>query len=291
MVQDIFPHVFRNEFSRRPPADDDAVLAYRGEALLMDAADGIRLPRVAQLPGGAAAPLQYLFSEDGRGYYLLEAEGPEPFGGFGYVDSRTYRAMGPQELLFACAVGETLHRWYRDTRFCGRCGAAMAKSGTERAMVCPACGSTVYPKICPAVIVAVCDGDRLLLTKYAGRVTRQYALVAGYAEIGESIEDTVRREVREEVGLELGELRFYKSQPWAFTDTLLMGFYARLRGSDAIRLQEEELSVGRWFRRDELPDDHSAISLTGEMIETFRLGRDPFSRPAEKIPLHAGGPA
>ena len=144
-------------------------------------------------------------------------------------------------------------------------------------MVCPACGNTVYPKICPAVIVAVCDGDRLLLTKYAGRNIKHYALVAGFAEIGESIENTVRREVMEEVGLELGELRFYKSQPWVFTDTLLMGFYARLSGSDQIRLQEDELSVGKWFHRSQLPEDHSGISLTGEMIETFRRGEDPFS--------------
>ena len=75
-------------------------------------------------------------------------------------------------------------------------------------------------------------------------MTKQYALVAGFAEIGETIEETVRREVFEEVGLKLGQLRFYKSQPWVFTDTLLMGFYAQLHGDDAIRLQEEELSLG-----------------------------------------------
>ena len=123
----------------------------------------------------------------------------------------------------------------------------------------------------------MCDGDRLLLTKYAGRGFSRYALVAGFAEIGESIEDTVRREVMEEVGLRLGELRFYKSQPWVFTDTLLMGFYARLDGPDTVRLQEDELSLAQWFSRDALPGDHSAISLTGEMIEVFRAGQDPFS--------------
>ena len=280
MVQDIYPHIFKNEFSRKPAEPGDTVLCYRGSTLLMDAADGIHLPTVAQMADGAdgTAPLQYLFSEDGRGYYLWETAAPEPFGPFSYVDSRTYRNFGPMEALFACAVGETLSRWYGSNRFCGRCGGPMAKSETERAMVCPSCGNTVYPKICPAVIVGVCDGDRLLLTKYAGGGFRQYALVAGFAEIGEGIEGTVRREVMEEVGLELGELRFYKSQPWAFTDTLLMGFYARLQGSDRIRLQREELSVGKWFHRSELPTDHSHISLTGEMIETFRCGRDPFSQ-------------
>ncbi len=282
MVQDIYPHIFKNEFSHKPVEDGDTVLCYRDNTLLMNAGDGIHLPtfaQMAQTAGVTADHLQYLFAEDGRGYYLLESPAPEPFGDFSYVDSRTYRSYGPMEALFACAVGETLSRWYSGNRFCGRCGKPMVKSEKERAMVCPDCGNTVYPKICPAVIVGVCDGDRLLLTKYAGGGFRHYALVAGFAEIGESIEGTVRREVMEEVGLELGELRFYKSQPWVFTDTLLMGFYAQLKGSDKIRLQEEELSVGKWFHRAELPADHSHISLTGEMIETFRSGRDPFSRP------------
>ena len=280
MVQDIYPHIFRNEFSHKPVEGSDFIMAYQDDALLMEADGTIVLPTfdtMAESAGIRAGDLQYLFAEDNRGYYLLETPGPEPFSGFTYVGSAAYRSLGPMETLFACAVGETLHRWYRGTRYCGSCGTRMVKSETERAMVCPACGNTVYPKICPAVIVAVCNGDRLLLTKYAGRNIKHYALVAGFAEIGESIENTVRREVMEEVGLELGELRFYKSQPWVFTDTLLMGFYARLSGSDQIRLQEDELSVGKWFHRSQLPEDHSGISLTGEMIETFRRGEDPFS--------------
>lgn len=273
MIQDIFPHRFENAFTHRPPQPEDFVLAYDGDRVLLSCAGDIAFPTVSQIDG----PLQYLFTLDDRGFYLLESPGPQAPDGFAYVSSRDYRGRGPLELCYACAVGESLHRWYRSNRFCGCCGHAMEKSGTERAMVCPACGNTVYPKICPAVIVGVCDGDRLLLTKYNGRVTKQYALVAGYAEIGETIEETVRREVYEEVGLKLGQLRFYKSQPWVFTDTLLMGFYAQLHGDDAIRLQEEELSLGQWFHRADLPDDHSGISLTGEMIETFRQGRDPFS--------------
>ena len=146
----------------------------------------------------------------------------------------------------------------------------MTHGASERSQVCPRCGQTVYPKICPAVIAAVYDGDRLLLTRYRGRPFTRYALVAGFNEIGESIEDTVRREVMEEVGLRVRDLRFYKSQPWVFTDSLLMGFFARLDGPDAITLQEDELSEAAWFDRRDIPADHSGISLTGEMIEYFR---------------------
>ena len=127
-----------------------------------------------------------------------------------------------------------------------------------------------FRKICPAVIVAVHDGDRLLLTRYRGRPFKKYALIAGFNEIGETIEQTVHREVLEEAGVRVKNLRFYKSQPWVFTDSLLMGFFAQLDGSDEITVEEDELSEARWFRREELPADHSAISLTGEMIEYFR---------------------
>ena len=193
---------------------------------------------------------------------------------FRYVPAASLRTMtdGTSPALFAAAAGESLHRWYDSQNFCGRCGARMEKSTAERAMVCPQCRNTVYPKICPAVIAAVHDGDRLLLTRYRGRPFKKYALIAGFNEIGESIEDTVHREVMEEAGLRVKNLRFYKSQPWVFTDTLLMGFVCELDGSDKITVQESELAEANWHLRSELPEDHSHISLTGEMIEQFRRG-------------------
>ena len=176
---------------------------------------------------------------------------------------------------FARITATQLHRWKESRRFCGRCGHETEDSKTERAVVCPFCGQTEYPKICPAVIVAVHDGDRLLLTRYRGRPFKKYALIAGFNEIGESIEDTVHREVMEEAGLRVKNLRFYKSQPWVFTDTLLMGFVCELDGSDKITVQESELAEAAWHLRSELPEDHSNISLTGEMIECFRQGKEP----------------
>ena len=148
----------------------------------------------------------------------------------------------------------------------------MGKSKVERAMVCPACGNTVYPKICPAVIVAVHDGERLLLTRYKDRPIKHYALVAGFNEIGESIEETVHREVLEETGARVKNLKFYKSQPWVFTDTLLFGFYAELDGDDHLTVQEDELSEAVWVDRHDVPEDTTGFSLTAEMIEQFRIG-------------------
>ena len=114
--------------------------------------------------------------------------------------------------------------------------------------------------------------DKLLLTKYAGRAFKRYALIAGFAEIGETIEETVKREVMEEVGLNVKNLHYYKSQPWSFSDTLLMGFYAELDGEETIRLDENELSVAQWCTREEIPED-DGISLTREMMRVFKEGR------------------
>ena len=141
-------------------------------------------------------------------------------------------------------------------------------------MQCPACQKLRYPVISPCVIVAVTQGERILLTRYAsGHSTyKKYALIAGFAEIGESIEKTVQREVMEEVGLKVKNLRFYKSQPWSFTDTLLFGFFAELDGEEEITMDEKELSEAGWFLREELPEEFDGVSLTNEMIRVFRDG-------------------
>ena len=129
-----------------------------------------------------------------------------------------------------------------------------------------------FPKICPAVIIGVTDGNRILMSKYAGRSYKKYALLAGFTEIGETVEETVAREVMEEVGLKVKNIRYYKSQPWAFSDTLLMGFYCDLDGDAEVTLDEEELALAEWFERDEIPVEPSRDSLTNEMIIKFKQG-------------------
>ena len=274
MIQDIFPHVYHNEMKWKIPDQEDFVLCYGKEHILYCKAadDRIDLPRVADLPA-LREQLQYLFSIDERAYYLAESEAA-PGEGWEAMPTGKLRSFPRRTRIFAAAAGESLYRWYSSQRFCGRCGARMGKSKVERAMVCPACGNTVYPKICPAVIVAVSDGERLRVSRYRDRPFRGWALIAGFAEIGETLEDTVRREVLEETGLRVKNLRYYKSQPWSFSDTLLAGFYCDLDGSDAIRIEEDELSEALWLPRGEIPPRGNDVSLTAEMMERFRLGQD-----------------
>ena len=202
--------------------------------------------------------------------------------GYVFLPCGELRTAKPGWLAFAGITGAQLFRWRQDRKFCGCCGARMRPSRTERAFVCDGCGAVVYPKISPAVIVAVIHKDRILLTKYAHRTYARYALIAGFAEIGETIEETVHREVMEEAGIRVKNLHFYKSQPWSFSDTLLMGFFCELDGDDTITLDETELASGAWIVREEMPDRSDDISLTSEMMEQFRRGLDPFHRGKEE---------
>ena len=149
----------------------------------------------------------------------------------------------------------------------------MEKGVAERHLVCSRCHRIIYPQIAPAVIVGVIDGDRILMTRYARRGSG-LALIAGFTEIGETVEETVRREVMEEVGVRVKDITFYKSQPWAFSGTLLMGFYAQLDGDDTLTVDTRELSEAFWVKRDAIDVANQDLSLTNEMICQFAAGKE-----------------
>jgi NAD+ diphosphatase len=130
----------------------------------------------------------------------------------------------------------------------------------------------IFPKIAPAVIVGVTNGDKILLTKYANREYKRYALIAGFNEIGETIEETVKREVMEEAGLHVKNIRYYKSQPWGFDSNLLMGFFCEVDGSKHIVMDEHELSEAEWVNRSDIPDYKEHLSLTHEMMLVLKNG-------------------
>ena len=143
-------------------------------------------------------------------------------------------------------------------------------------MRCANCCNMVYPTIAPAVIVGVTNGDKLLMTRYAAGPTKKYALIAGFAEIGETFEETVVREVMEEAGLKVKNIRYYKSQPWPFSGSLLMGFFCELDGPDTIVMYKDELDEAVWVRREDIDVQFDDVSLTNEMIVCFRDGMKGF---------------
>lgn len=274
MIQDIGEHVYHNEFEIAEPKDEDLVYVFADrKVLLKDNGTSLLTYQDARELFGEEGSYIYLVSVDQCRAFLYWTKETPAVGreGLIWAHQNVFRTWKPQWQGFLSITAASLNRWYQAHRFCGSCGHPMTKSTMERMLVCDHCGHSEYPKICPAVIVAVVDGDRIVLTKYRGRNFTKYALVAGFCEIGETLEDTVRREVMEEVGLKVKNIRYVANQPWPFTDTLLVGFRAELDGDDTIRMEEDELSVAEWVQREEIPsDEERLISLTYTMMKMFR---------------------
>lgn len=298
MIQDIAPHRYDNTYHiQKPGAQDYVFCIQKGRILLRETAEEhvLTIPRREEIEAAVPELMDravYLFSVDEKPYFLVsvpEKEAEEILAKlkegaekeleqlcYAWKTPTDIRAMEPMHQAFAAITAVQLWRWRQSRQFCGRCGAKTEDSKIERALVCPVCGQTEYPKISPAVIVAITNGDKLLMSRYRVNHStyRGYALIAGFVEIGETFEETVRREVMEEVGLKVKNIRYFKSQPWAFTDTEMIGFFAELDGDDKIRLQEDELSEAGWYTREEIQDDARLISVGTEMKMYFKYGPD-----------------
>lgn len=309
MIQDISPRLFDNQFKPREPLSEDYFISVCDRKLLHIERGGThtipRLSDVQELLSLQKCDLHYLFSVDGDGFFLapsalvvlatddagnLTSKGDTAKGDtvyeeslasrgentladadttLAYHDARSLLALQPSWLAFAGLTALHLASWYAQHQYCGRCATALEHSTEERALTCPACGQIEYPKISPVVIVAITNGENLLLTKHAHAAYKNYALVAGFVEVGETLEEAARREIREEVGLEVKSIQYYKSQPWGLTETLLMGFFSEVEGSPEVTLHDGELSEATWFERSEIPDGANA-SLTWDMILAFK---------------------
>lgn len=275
MIQNIEPRIFYNMFKKRKAEAEDLFFSFEGDKVLVkEEKDKLWYPSFSDYEEehpNLEDTSQFLFTIDHINYYLLDKK-ITPIEGWSYVSTKSFRSETKHWRSFAGAMAWQLNRWYTNHKYCSRCGTPMKHSDEERTLICPSCEFKVYPTISPCVIVGVYNGNRLLLTKYAGREFANYALIAGFVEIGESLEETVIREVKEEVGISVKNIQFYKSQPWPFSDTILAGFYAELDGDDKITLQEDELSLGQWVEREDIPEQELKISLTSEMMEKFRTG-------------------
>lgn len=297
MIQDIAPKVLDNAYHPYEPQDEDTVFFFEGSSILSkivgENVQGeqqiLEYPLYKDYKKVSDMEYKYLFSIDEKRYFIAFRSGELQKGefvgemadskvhkeyetlidGFEFVGVDSFRKAAPKEEAFAAITAFHLNSWYRDNKFCGRCGAPTVHDSNQRMVKCSKCGNMIFPKICPAVIVAVTNKDKILLTKYAGRTYRNYALIAGYTEIGETVEETVKREVLEEVGLKVKNITYYKSQPWALSGTLLMGYFCELDGDDSITLDDQELALGTWVSADEIDFEDDGISLTREMILKF----------------------
>lgn len=286
MIHKIEPHTYYPEFRRQAAAEEDYILVFQeDQVLLLKKPDkSLFIPTFRQLhkaigskqtPERFLVDKEYMFSIDDKAFFRTEAGdiGLVPKNGMEFCQPGIFRNFAPEYMAYAGITACQINRFRMERKFCGRCGHKTEPGAGERSMVCPECGLIEYPKISPAVITAVTCQDKLLLTKYAGGSYKNWALVAGFVEVGETFKAAVRREVMEEVGLKVSNIRYYKSQPWSFSDSAMIGFFAELEGDDTITLQESELSEARWFSREEIPDMPSHISIGQEMIRMFKEGK------------------
>lgn len=311
MLHDI-QNTFDNHWENHSPKLTDMALAFDGNKLLfLDYGSTWELPQVEDILRSVDARIlrsaglkgegqdsesilsngitaishmfTYLFSIGSTRYFLVLS--PELLKGlveggkntpenFVYHANSEFRTMEDHDLSFICQVGLQLHNWYSTRRFCGHCGSKTQLDTTERMIKCPECGTVEYPKICPGVIVGVIHEGKLLMSRYLGRPYTAHALIAGFSEIGEPIEDTVHREVMEETGLKVKNITFFGSQPWPPSSSLLVGFFCEVDGSPQITVDTTELAEAGWYSPEDVPGKDDNYSLTRKMMVFFHNNAD-----------------
>lgn len=275
MIQDIFPHSFNNHFeSGLKPHENDFILIFDDNSVLLkNTEDEISLPRRRdlQLLSGSAEGI-FLFTLDANACFLVFDKIQPDNDSFKFENISFFRTASQQEIAWVCIAALHLRNWYEQNKFCGKCGNLFTHKEDERALQCGDCGNIVYPKISPAVIVAIVCKDKILLARNSIFAGAWFSLIAGYVDVGETLEETVVREVKEETGLDVKNIRYYKSQPWPLSSSLMIGFVAEADDTQKLVIDENELAEAVWFKRGNLPEHPRNISIAGEMIEKFEKG-------------------
>jgi len=253
--------------------DRDAFIFVFKEQLILVREDdnGYSVPRVGELAATiiAANRKLYLGTLENRPCYALDLNQEiEIPGGFSLIGLRELFDHVDLDLFTAAGYAFQIVHWDRMHQFCGKCGAPAEDASSERAKTCPDCKAVYYPKISPAVIVAVRKGNKLLLARNKKRKLGFFSVLAGFVEPGETLEECVEREVREETGIEVKNIKYFGSQPWPFPNALMIGFTADY-ASGEIKVDNYEIAEAAWFTPDNFPTIPGRISIARKLIDAF----------------------
>ena len=256
------------------PGASDLCLAIQADQLLArgDVAHAVVLPEFAALANSplAESPL-HVGLLDGRPCWLCAATRPESTSpdGWQWHDTRSLLSVLTPDQAHALSCARQLLWWDRRHRYCGVCGTPTDAVVEERARRCPRCAATFFPVVSPAVIVAVTRGDELLLAHNRNFRPGMFSLLAGFVDPGETLEQAIVREIREEVSIEVDALQYVASQPWSYPNSLMLGFRARYVSGE-VQVDGKEIEAANWYRRTSLPDLPRHGTVARQLIEAWR---------------------
>jgi len=242
-----------------------------GDLLFKITGDLLNIPETKDLDGYRDRLIrsQYMGSLDGRHCYTADINGDASEGaGLQQKDLRSVFGAMEEEIIWAAGRANQLATWSRNHQYCGKCGALYEEKNDERAKICPACGQVNYPRLSPAVIVAVLRENRILLARNKGFRLPFYSVLAGFVEPGETLEACIAREIEEEVGISVKNIRYFGSQPWPFPDSLMVGFIADYADGE-IQVDDTEILEADWFTPEDLPRIPPRISIARQLIDWF----------------------
>ncbi|WP_042200268.1 NAD(+) diphosphatase [Paenibacillus camerounensis] len=247
------------------------LITHSGKLLILESSEQTALPLLPSLDSLDAAPARtlYLGSFAGMPCFAAEvpADTPEP-AGMAFRPLRNLYDVLDEDAFHLAGRALQLLAWDETHQFCGKCGTATVLSGTEHARSCPACGQLFYPRLAPAVITAILKDGRILLAHAPHFPDNMYGLIAGFVEPGETLEDCVAREIREEVGITVKNITYFGSQQWPFPNSLMVGFLAEYESGE-ISVDGIELDHAAWFSPDSLPNIPPRVSIARKIIDWY----------------------
>ena len=229
------------------------------------------VPLTADLAALSLEPVrqQYLGLLDGRHCFSAEvAKETEPPKGWTFQGLRRVFDFLSDSLFWTAARAIQIVAWDRDHQFCGRCAAPTETMPGERAKVCSNCGLHTYPRLSPAVIMLIEKDNQILLARSHRHPPDRFSVLAGFVEPGETLEETTAREIFEEVGLQVKNIRYFGSQPWPFPNSLMIAFTCEYAGGEIV-LEEAEMAEAAWFTVDNLPRVPKKMSISRQLIDWF----------------------
>ncbi|MGV0028862.1 NAD(+) diphosphatase [Phormidesmis priestleyi] len=265
-----------------PPKSQPAYwFAFVGNKLLVRLTETVsEIPRLTDLTEIGLKPIrtQFLGTLDGCPCYSAELDkatisssypqGVAPVG-LTFQGLRELYEILEEDLFSLAGRAVQIMEWDRTHQYCGHCATPMIQIVGDRAKRCPSCGLVNYPRLSPAIIVLISRGQEVLLARAPRFRKSMYSVLAGFVEPGESLEETVIREVREEVGIEIKDIRYFGSQPWAFPNSLMIGFTATYASGEIV-IDPKEIAEAAWFHKHNLPEIPSKISIARKLIDHWR---------------------